>query len=60
MGPTLLALGMVLLVLGGAGLLGTGSAAHSRLRTTDRRVHIGQALGGVFCLFAGLAILTAQ
>lgn len=56
-GPVLLMLGIVMLLLGGAGLLSTGGASHSPLRTTRPVVFVVQLLVGVLLTTAGLALL---
>lgn len=59
MGPVLLLAGIFMVLLGGAGLLGSGGAGHSKLRTTKPIVHVLQVIVGVALGGAGLAIVTA-
>lgn len=57
MGPVLLLAGIVLALLGAAGLLATGTASHSRMRTAGPRVHVAQIAAGVLLGSAGAAVL---
>ncbi|CAN5278950.1 hypothetical protein BH23ACT9_BH23ACT9_03040 [soil metagenome] len=57
MGPILLLSGIVMLVLGGAGLAGSGGASHSRLKTTKPIVHVGQLAVGVLLASSGAAVV---
>lgn len=59
MGATVLMAGVVLVVLGGAGLLGTGGASHSRMRSARPVVFVVQLVLGVLLLSSGIALLTA-
>jgi hypothetical protein len=56
-GPVLLLGGVVLILFGGAGLLSTGSAGHSRLRTTRPAVFVAQLAVGVLMASAGATAL---
>ncbi len=55
-GPVLLLSGIVLLIFGGAGLLSTGGATYSRLRTTKPIVFYLQLAVGVLLMSAGAAV----
>lgn len=57
MGATVLMAGVVLLVVGGAGLFAGGSAAHSRMRTARPAAFVGMALVGVLLVASGAALL---
>ncbi len=56
-GPVMLLSGIVLMMFGGAGLLGTGGATHSRLRTTKPAVYVGEIVLGVVLLAIGAALI---
>lgn len=58
-GATVLMAGIAMLVLGGAGLAGTGGASFSRMRTARPIVFVGQLIGGVVLIGVGIALLTS-
>lgn len=57
MGPTVLMAGVVLLVIGGAGLLQSGAASHSKMRTAHRGWFVGQVVAGLLLVGVGVALI---
>lgn len=58
MGAIVLMAGVLMLVLGAAGLLGTGGASFSRMRTARTpKTHYGQLVAGVLLTTSGLALI---
>lgn len=60
LGPVLLLGGIVGILLGAAGLLSTGGASHSRMRTTRPVVHLAQLAVGILLVSSGAAMLLAR
>ncbi|WP_114590235.1 hypothetical protein [Euzebya pacifica] len=60
MGAIVLMAGVLMLVLGAAGLLGTGGASYSRMRTAKTpKTHYGQLVVGVLLTTSGMALLVS-
>jgi hypothetical protein len=59
-GPVLLLSGIVLVMLGGAGLLSTGGASHSRLRSTKPVYFLVQLGIGVLLLSVGATLVFSR
>lgn len=51
--------GVSMVVIGGAGLLSSGSASHSRMRTAPRRTFVGLVLAGVLLITVGATLIAS-